>query len=59
MRELWLADNHEESGNRFFVTISKKVFVFATDDFYNTVFFFSQYRIPCVKRKESVQSGHY
>ena len=42
IRGPWLANNHEKIDKPLFVTMSKKWFVFATDDFYNTAFFFSQ-----------------
>ena len=50
IRGPWLADNHEESSKPLFVTINKKGFVFTTNDFYNNVFFSSQYRVPRVNQ---------
>ena len=46
MRRPWFADNHEKIGKPLFVTISKEWVVFATDDFYKTVFFYRQCGIP-------------
>ena len=46
MRRPLFPDNHRKISNPLFLTISKERVVFATDDFYKTVFFFSQCRIP-------------